>query len=71
MEKNKIEKISERKFMAYYRCQMSGVTNMFDVNRVMSITRLTRDEIVDIMKNYECYKQRFIATINLFDERNS
>ena len=47
--------ITEEKFLAYKDCQRSGVTNMFDVKTVSSITGLNREEILDIMRNYSKY----------------
>ncbi len=47
--------ITRLKFKAYLACQDSGVTNMFDVKVVMNITGLSKEECIDIMKNYDKY----------------
>ena len=47
------------KFRAYTQCQHSGVTNMVDIKAVSLITDLTREECLDIMKNYIEYKNKY------------
>tara|TARA_R100001163_G_C5042708_1_gene180532 strand:+ start:156 stop:332 length:177 start_codon:yes stop_codon:yes gene_type:complete len=44
--------ITKEDFESYVQVQMSGITNMFDVNTVSSLSGLNRDQIVNIMKNY-------------------
>ena len=44
--------ITKEDFEAYCEVQESGVTNMFNVNRVSQLSGLERDQIVFIMKNY-------------------
>ena len=59
---NKVEgeiEITQEQFQSYVDVQRSGVTNMFDVNKVMEITGLERDKIIDIMKHYNEYKQKY------------
>ena len=58
MDDNKPTKLQ---FKDYLRIQMSGVTNMFDVNRVCmySRTRLTRDICHYIMKRYAEHKEEY------------
>lgn len=51
--------ITKEKFQAYLEVQMSGVTNMFDVRVVQSYSGLEKSEILDIMKNYSQYKEKF------------
>ena len=46
------EKVSEKEFRAYQRVQNSGVTNMFDVNKVSILSGLTREQCIYIMENY-------------------
>jgi len=46
------EKVSEKEFRAYQRVQLSGVTNMFDVNKVCILSGLTRKQCIYIMENY-------------------
>jgi hypothetical protein len=49
------------KFKAYLRVQKSGITNMFDVGEVIQLSGdfLTREDCLDIMKNYAKYEQEF------------
>jgi hypothetical protein len=44
---------------------MSGVTNMFDVRTVESISGLSKAKIFDIMKNYEQYDTTFKVEENV------
>ena len=52
-------KITKDKFKAYTDVQHSGVTNMFAISMVMSISGLLREECLDIMKNYGKYQEQF------------
>ena len=40
--------------------QKSGVTNMWDVKVVGELSGLTKEEILDIMKNYSMYEEQFV-----------
>ena len=51
--------ITKNEFQSYVDVQMSGVTNMFDVRTVESISGLSKAKIMDIMKNYEQYDKTF------------
>jgi hypothetical protein len=51
--------ITKEKFEAYVGVQMSGVTNMFNVPVVMSLSGLSRTECLDIMENYGRYREQF------------
>ena len=51
--------ITKNEFQSYVSVQMSGVTNMFDVKTVESISGLSKAKIMDIMKNYEQYDKTF------------
>ena len=51
--------ITQEEFDAYVKVQMSGVTNMFDVRTVSSLTGLTRDEITNIMQNYRELQEQY------------
>lgn len=44
--------ITKEQLTAYREVQNSGQVNMWDVNRVMILSGLNRDEILYIMKNY-------------------
>jgi hypothetical protein len=52
-------KITKNDFEAYLSVQKSGVTNMFAVNVVSQLSGLSREQIFDIMKNYEKYETQF------------
>ena len=51
--------ITKEQFKAYVRVQMSGVTNMWDVRTVGRLSGLTKETIIQIMKNYSELKQKF------------
>lgn len=44
--------IQKDQWDSYVRVQESGVTNMLDLETVSSLTGLTREEIMYIIKNY-------------------
>jgi len=51
--------INQNEFQSYVSVQQSGITNMFDVKTVESISGLSRAKIMDIMKNYGTYAETF------------
>ena len=51
--------ITKNEFKSYVRVQMSGVTNMFDVNTVEMLSGLSKAKIMDVMKNYSSYDKTF------------
>ena len=53
--------MTKEKFNAYVRVQKSGLTNMFDVRNVINLAEveLTKEDCLDIMKNYEKYEKEF------------
>ena len=51
--------MTKRKFNAYRRVQHSGVTNMFAIDMVRSLSGLKKEECLDIMKNYEKYAEQY------------
>ena len=55
------EGVTKEKFLDYVRIQYSGVTNMHDVRTVcdLSTEGLTKDDCLDIMKNYSDYKKKW------------
>ena len=58
--KNKIKmEITKEKFNAYERVRESGVTNMFMITNVMNISGLTKEECLEIMKNYSELEEKF------------
>ena len=44
--------ITKDQFKAYVRVQKSGVTNMFDLRNVTSLTGLDKEQCMEIMSNY-------------------
>ena len=51
--------ITKEQFEAYVDVQMSGVTNMFDVQMVSGLSGLNKEEIMKIMKNYGTLKDKY------------
>ena len=47
-----MENITKEEFKSYEDVRESGVTNMFAVKTVMSLSGLTKDKILKIMNNY-------------------
>ena len=53
-------KINKDKFDQYESVRQSGATNMFDVMQVIELSDdLTKDEVMDIMKNYGKYEKEY------------
>lgn len=53
-------KINKEKFSQYESVREGGLTNMFDVRQVVELSDdLTKEEILDIMKNYRKYTKEF------------
>lgn len=51
--KKKVE-ITRRDFKDYQDVQYSGITNMFDIKKVIKLSKnLTREKCIAIMENYE------------------
>ena len=51
--------VTKEEFEAYVRVQRSGVTNMFNVNRVSELSGLNRPKIVEIMEKYDIYTEKY------------
>lgn len=51
--------ITKNDFNVYVAVQESGATNMFAINTVCELTGLTKEKILDIMKNYAKYVEQF------------
>ena len=51
--------ITQEQFEAYVDVQESGVTNMFDVKTVESISGLNKGTIMSIMKSYSKLKEKY------------
>ena len=46
-------------FVKFLDCRDSGVTNMFDVTTVKSITGLSKEQIMYIMKNFSELEEKY------------
>lgn len=57
--------MTKEKFISYLNVQNSGLTNMFDVRKVIELSddELTKDDCLDIMKNYGKYEKEFDISI--------
>jgi hypothetical protein len=51
--------ITKQKFNQYEAVRQSGVTNMFDLKTVEALSGLTKEEIIEIMKNYPQLQEQF------------
>ena len=53
--------MNKEKFDSYVRVQRSGITNMVNIQAVISLADvvLTKEDCIDIMKNYEKYETEF------------
>ena len=57
--------MTKEKFEAYVKVQEEGLTNMFDIPNVIGLAQkfseeqLTKEDCLDIMKNYENYKEKW------------
>lgn len=51
--------ITKEKFERYIKVQRSGVTNMFMVSNVTSLTGLEKEEVLYIMKHYEELEKKY------------
>ena len=56
---NKMEKITKENFEEYVDVQMSGITNMFDVKMVQSLSGLEKEQIMTIMQSYSELKDKY------------
>ena len=54
-----MEEITKENFEAYVDVQMSGVTNMFDVKMVQSLSGLEKEQIMTIIQHYGELKDKF------------
>tara|TARA_R110002074_G_scaffold183959_1_gene349319 strand:- start:242 stop:421 length:180 start_codon:yes stop_codon:yes gene_type:complete len=57
----KIE-ITKEQFTAYVNVQKSGVTNMFDLNNVKTLTGLNREQCLEIMNNYDKLSKKYLLS---------
>lgn len=59
MNTQPIKKTTESDFLAYQDVQFSGVTNMFDASLVAELANISRETVIDIMKNYAEYTKKW------------
>ena len=52
--------VTKEEFERYESVRASGVTNMFDVKTVMSISGLKREKISEIMKGYSKLRKKYL-----------
>ena len=54
--------VTKEQFLAYEEVRQSGLTNMFDIKYVMTLAdeELSREDCLDIMKNYTKYKEKWL-----------
>jgi hypothetical protein len=52
--------MTKEKFLRYLLVRNSGKTNMFDVRLVGDLTGLSKDDLIDIMKNYGSYEDKYL-----------
>ena len=46
-------------FIKYLDCRDSGVTNMFDITTVKSLTGLSKEQIIYIMENFSELEEKY------------
>jgi len=56
--------IAKEDFEAYEAVRVSGVTNMFAITTVCELSKLNKEQVIDIMQNYEKYKEQWIQETN-------
>ena len=56
---NKMTEITKEQFEAYVDVQESGVTNMWNVKLVGQLSGLEKEQIMEIMKNYDKLKDKY------------
>jgi len=53
--------MDKEKFMRYESLRQLGVINMLDVNNGTALTGLSKEDYIDIIKNYGQYHKQFMA----------
>jgi len=59
-----MNEITAYEYAQYETCRESGVTNMFDITNVMSITGLSKQTIMDIMSNYDYLRAKYSKSVS-------
>jgi len=52
-------KITKEQFIAYKKGQKSGVTNMWDVNKVVELSGLKKEMIIEIMSRFNSLEEKY------------
>lgn len=60
MDEQAVTMITEDQFKRYERVRESGVTNMYDIGMVSTLSRLTREQILEIQENYSALSDRYL-----------
>lgn len=61
-QRNIIAKITRSKFNQYDLIRKSGITNMLDIKKVISLSKdLTEEEVLEVTKYYGKYRKEFLA----------
>ena len=57
--------MTQERFLAYEKVRESGLTNMYDRSAVIALSggMLSREDITDIMRNYEEYAERWLESV--------
>lgn len=53
-------KIAKAKFIAFESLRVKGSINMLDIEQGTKLTGLTKNEYIDIIRNYSKYCKKFI-----------
>ncbi len=51
--------ITKLNFMAYEEVRKSGKTNMYNISNVVALSGLTKEQVLNIIENYEFYLKEF------------
>jgi len=60
MGDNTVE-ITKEKFLSYERLRRLGIINMFWISKVCELTGLSREEVLEIMRNYSYYRNKYLS----------
>ena len=52
--------ITKSQFMSYERVRKSGATNMFNLTVVQSLSNLTKEQILEIMENFDELRSKYL-----------
>ena len=60
INENDKKEITKEQFEAYEAVRTSGVTNMFDIRVVTELSGLSKEEVLDIMNQYEELDKKYL-----------